>query len=90
MDRRRFLGHSGAAAAFAAGSSLFGVTNLLAAAGQPLRKVPELKTKGGFLKTNLIMGMQQFLVGDRTITVPAYNGSLPGPTVRVKPGDNAR
>jgi FtsP/CotA-like multicopper oxidase with cupredoxin domain len=87
MRRRKFIGGVGGAAALVTGLSLFGSRNLLAATGQSLRNLPELRAKDGYLKTNLVMENAEFTVGARKITVPAYNGSLPGPTIRVKSGD---
>lgn len=88
VDRRAFLSQVRATASLAAGLSVLGPRNLFAAVGQPLRTLPEMFKKGGPLKTELVMQNAQFVVGNRTITVPAYNGSLPGPTVRVKAGDH--
>lgn len=87
MDRRNFITRTGAAASFLAGALSFHSQNLFAAIGSPLRDIPELRSKDGYLKTDLVMENAHFVVGNRMITVPAYNGSLPGPTIRVKPGD---
>lgn len=93
MHRRDFLGRAGATTALALGSQTLGVSRALARTGDALRDLPELRSKDGYLKTKLILEMGRFEVGDRTLHLPAYrfdhmdSGSLPGPTLRIKPGD---
>ena len=66
----------------------------MAHTGEPLRDLPELRSQNGHVKTKLIIENGKFQVGDRVLTVPAYrfehmgSGSLPGPTLRIKPGDH--
>jgi FtsP/CotA-like multicopper oxidase with cupredoxin domain len=75
------------------GTQMLGVSGALAKAGEPLRDLPELRSKDKYLKTNLFIEMGRFQVGDRVLHLPAYRfdhmdvGSVPGPTVRLKPGD---
>lgn len=93
MQRRDFLRSVGSTAAVVAGAQVFGVSMVMAKTGAPLRDLPELRSEGGKVKTQLIIENGRFQVGDRILTVPAYRfehmntGSLPGPTLRIKPGD---
>ncbi|WP_299684409.1 multicopper oxidase family protein [uncultured Tateyamaria sp.] len=90
MDRRTFMQR---AAAATVGAQALGVSTAMAQTGDALRSLPELRANGTHLSTDLIIEMGVFQVGKRTIKVPAYRfadmeaGSLPGPTLRIKPGD---
>ena len=94
MQRREFLRSIGATTAIAAGAQSLGVSMAMARTGEPLRDLPELRSQNGHVKTKLIIENGKFQVGDRVLTVPAYRfegmdtGSLPGPTLRIKPGDH--
>ncbi|WP_210115057.1 multicopper oxidase family protein [Roseovarius aestuariivivens] len=93
MLRRDFLRSAGAATALAAGGQSLGISQALAQPGDRLRDLPELRSGSGGIKTQLIMENGRFQVGERVLTMPAYRfahmdtGSLPGPTLRVRPGD---
>lgn len=93
MKRRDFLHSLGASSALALGAGPLGVSNALAMTGEPLRTLPELRSENGLVRTQLIVQNARFRVGDRTLHMPAYRfehmteGFLPGPTLRVKPGD---
>lgn len=93
MRRRDFLRQTGAAIGLAPALQALAVSPALARSGQLLRDIPELRSKDGYLKTELIIEMGRFQVGQRMLHLPAYRfqhmtaGSLPGPTLRIKPGD---
>ena len=83
----------GATTALAVGVEGLSVSTALAKTGEVLRDLPELRSKDGRVKTKLIIENGKFRVGDRILHLPAYRfehmkeGSLPGPTLRIKPGD---
>ncbi|HSP75148.1 MAG TPA: multicopper oxidase family protein [Cryobacterium sp.] len=58
--------------------------------GEPLRQPPELRSTDGLLEVQLDAAPGPAEVGGRTLTVLAYNEGLPGPTLRVRPGDRVR
>ena len=93
MHRRDFLRKAATTTAIALGSQAFGISVAMAKPGQPLRDLPDLRSQDGYLKTKLILEMGRFQVGDRVLNLPAYrfdhmeSGSLPGPTLRIRPGD---
>jgi FtsP/CotA-like multicopper oxidase with cupredoxin domain len=87
MQRRCFLRQAAATAAWATTCPLIGLGGAFAATGEKLRALPEFKSRDGHLKTELVMEMRRHRVGNRMLHVPAYNGSVPGPTIRLKPGD---
>ncbi|WP_306357923.1 MULTISPECIES: multicopper oxidase domain-containing protein [unclassified Nocardia] len=90
MDRRTLLKSAGLAAA--AHLALPYPTGVLAGSsfGQPLRDLPEIRSRDGVLDYQLDMYAQRVPVGDRVITVDTYNGQLPGPILRFRPGDEVR
>lgn len=45
------------------------------------------KSQNGVLTTSLTVAMATVPVGDISVTTRSYEGSLPGPTLRVRPGD---
>ncbi|QGU03447.1 multicopper oxidase family protein [Corynebacterium comes] len=49
-----------------------------------------LSSARGLLEVELASAPASLRIGDRRATVWAYNGSLPGPTLSVKPGDTLR
>ncbi|TFC84150.1 multicopper oxidase family protein [Cryobacterium sinapicolor] len=58
--------------------------------GQPLREPPELRSVDGLLEVRLEAAQGPAEIGGRTVTVLAYNEGLPGPTLRLRPGDRLR
>jgi FtsP/CotA-like multicopper oxidase with cupredoxin domain len=58
--------------------------------GSPLRQ-PEVRASSeGTLSTTLRVAFAENQVGDQTVFTRTYEGSLPGPTLRVRPGDVMR
>ncbi|MGD9891067.1 MAG: multicopper oxidase family protein [Dehalococcoidia bacterium] len=61
-----------------------------AAAAEPLTQ-PEVRTsRDGLLDTTLTTSVQPVAVAGRTAIMSTYEGSVPGPTLRVRPGDRLR
>ncbi|MDV6013630.1 multicopper oxidase domain-containing protein [Haloechinothrix sp. LS1_15] len=58
--------------------------------GEPLRDLPEVRSSGGVLDHQLNMAAERVEVGDRVITVDTYNGTMPGPILRFRPGEQVR
>jgi len=58
--------------------------------GESLRQPPELGSTDGLLEVNLDAAPGSAEIGGRTVTVLAYNEGLPGPTLRLRPGDRVR
>jgi suppressor of ftsI len=56
-------------------------------AGMNFSKPQDVYSKNGVLKTTLVAGYKIGKVGNESITGMVYNGSLPGPTLHVYPGD---
>ena len=54
---------------------------------RPFPQPPSVRSENGRLATRLEarIGTNQF--GDRVISTPTYNGQIPGPTLRLQPGD---
>ncbi|GGM62944.1 hypothetical protein GCM10012275_37040 [Longimycelium tulufanense] len=96
LNRRGFLGAVGAAAAAGLASSSSGLTDLVladggrGAAGEQLRELPFLRSEGGLLDVGLTIHPQRLQIGDREVFVHTYNGMLPGPGLRFRPGDKLR
>ncbi|MBI4869857.1 MAG: multicopper oxidase domain-containing protein [Candidatus Wallbacteria bacterium] len=86
MSRRGFLG---ASAAMAAGIALGGSPKFAEAAPNELgtHGVPVLRPTGGVLRHNLVEKIASNWVGGRRICTRTYNGRIPGPVIRLKPGD---
>ena len=57
-------------------------------AGQALKEPPVMRSSNGALKVKLSAAEENILVAGRQATVLAYNESLPGPTLIVRPGDH--
>ena len=55
--------------------------------GMNFSKPKDVWSKNGILKTTLTADYQVGKVDNKTITAMVYNGSLPGPTLHVYPGD---
>ncbi|AEA23517.1 multicopper oxidase [Amycolatopsis echigonensis] len=90
MDRRAFLTRLTAAAL---GGVLLPRSAMAPAAdadGDRLRDLPEVRSAGGLLDYRLDMAATQVHVRDRVLTLDTYNGGLPGPILRVRPGDRMR
>lgn len=87
MDRRTFLG---SALAVAVGGLVLPRSSAAPAAGDELRDLPEVRSTGGLLDYRLDMAATRVRVGDRVLTLDTYNSNLPGPVLRVRPGDNLR
>ncbi|TFD32260.1 multicopper oxidase family protein [Cryobacterium cryoconiti] len=58
--------------------------------GEPLRQPTELRSSDGLLEAQLAAAPGPAEIGGRTVTVFAYNEGLPGPTLRLRPGDRVR
>jgi FtsP/CotA-like multicopper oxidase with cupredoxin domain len=56
----------------------------------PLVEPNVRSSQNGLLDTTLEGRVQPVPVGGRTVTTSVYEGSFPGPTLRVKPGDRLR
>lgn len=54
------------------------------------REPPVIRSIDGLLEVTLEMRRTPFFMGGRQILTNAYNGSIPGPTFRVKPGDQLK
>ena len=89
LSRRRLVG-AGAAALAATGTGAIGVgvaaTAALASAGDPLAEPPVRQSLDGVLETTLEARAELALGPGRM----SYEGSVPGPTLRVRPGDLLR
>ncbi len=48
---------------------------------------PELDSRGGVLQATLVADDRTAMIGGRPILARVYDGSFPGPTLRVRPGD---
>jgi len=55
-----------------------------------LPQPPEWRTQGGVLSGTLEIKRAQTFLGGRPIQTLTYNGAMPGPTWRVKPGDRLK
>jgi FtsP/CotA-like multicopper oxidase with cupredoxin domain len=64
-------------------------SSLEARSEQPLREPPTLASRAGILEVALTAGPGVVIAGRRTRAL-GYNGSTPGPTLRVAPGDVLR
>ncbi len=56
-------------------------------AGMNFTKSQDVYSKNGFLNTTLVAGYKIGEVGNQTTVAMVYNGSIPGPTYHVYPGD---
>src|SRR5271169_1565011 len=87
MNRRTFLALM---AATGAASAVRSASAPVQAAGEELRDLPEVSSGNGVLDYALNMVTLPVPVGERHLTLSAFNGQLPGPALRVRPGDNLR
>lgn len=100
LDRRKFMrsaasvgiGALGATSLGAAGWGL--ITPALhfssSAAAAPLQEPAVRSSQNGLLDTTLEAKVQAVHIGGRTVTTSVYEGSFPGPVMRVRPGDTFR
>lgn len=86
MDRRTLL--KGAGLAVVGGFVL--PRHAATLEGESLRDLAEVRSSGGVLDYRLDMAARPMRVGDRAIHVDTYNGQLPGPILRFRPGDQLR
>ena len=94
LTRRQLL----ALGAAGAGSTLVGGTGLWwtttdgrrYSGGEALIEPGVLSSRDGLLELELTAAPAQIQVGGREASVHAFNGSVPGPTLRVAPGDTVR
>ncbi|MUN61818.1 multicopper oxidase domain-containing protein [Kocuria sediminis] len=93
LTRRQLLalGAVGAGAAAVGGAGLWwsGGGDVLGS-GRGLVQPEVLTAADGLLELDLAAAPATVRVGARTAHVQAFNGSLPGPTLRVRPGDTIR
>lgn len=54
---------------------------------ETFREPDELRSAGGRLDLELVAALAAARVADRDVRVLTYNGMMPGPTLRVRPGD---
>ncbi|MCY1159822.1 MAG: copper oxidase [Citricoccus sp.] len=94
LTRRQLLalGAAGAGAAAAGGAGLWwtGGDGPLAGGGRELVQPEVLTGRDGILDVTLDASPASVQVGGRRAELQAFNGSLPGPTLRVRPGDTIR
>ncbi|NCD18626.1 MAG: multicopper oxidase family protein [Actinobacteria bacterium] len=58
--------------------------------GADLLQPTVLNSSDGLLEVELEMGRAEVTLGDRTARMLTYNGTVPGPTLRLRPGDTLR
>lgn len=89
LSRKALLITAGAVAAV--GGSTYIVSSLLTdKGGQKAENPAELVSKNGLLKATLSVGVVEKPLLNKTVRMLAYNGSVPGPTIRVRPGDKVQ
>lgn len=95
LTRRQMLalGTAGAGAAAVGGAGLWwtsGGGGQALGGGRELVQPEVLSSRDGALDLALEAAPARVRIGARTAHVQAFNGSLPGPTLRVRPGDTLR
>jgi FtsP/CotA-like multicopper oxidase with cupredoxin domain len=55
--------------------------------GAPFREPEVRRSANGVLKTSLDLRVGKYTLAGRVLEVPMYEGSIPGPTFRLQPGD---
>lgn len=95
LTRRQMLalGTAGAGAAAVGGAGLWwtsGGGGQALGGGRELVQPEVLSSRDGALDLALEAAPARVRIGARTAHVQAFNGSLPGPTLRVRPGDTIR
>jgi suppressor of ftsI len=58
--------------------------------GKPFKAPRQLVSKHGLLRARFVADETEVRVGGRPVIGRAYNGSFPGPTLRLRPGDTLR
>lgn len=88
VPRRRVLGLLGLGVAVVGGCSVAGpgTARFDPRRGEVLREPPELTSTGGRLAVDLVAGPGASVAG-RPAAAWGYGGTVPGPTLRVRPGD---
>ena len=86
INRRQFIKRGAGAAAFGAGAAFI--------QGCPknnfIRKIETRSSVNGLLDTDLTVRLAQNRIGTDTLFSRTYEGSIPGPTLEVQPGDTLR
>uniref|UniRef100_UPI00047E4057 multicopper oxidase domain-containing protein n=1 Tax=Arthrobacter sp. H14 TaxID=1312959 RepID=UPI00047E4057 len=94
LTRRQLLalGAAGAGATAVGGAGLWWTTGAGRGytAGGELIEPRVLSSRDGVLELDLETASTRIQVGGREASVQTFNGSLPGPTLRVAPGDTIR
>ncbi|WP_434137085.1 multicopper oxidase domain-containing protein, partial [Kocuria rosea] len=94
LTRRQLLalGAAGAGAAAVGGAGLWwtGGGGEALGGGRELLQPEVLSSRDGALDLVLEAAPARVRIGARTAHVQAFNGSLPGPTLRLRPGDTLR
>lgn len=90
LDRRTMLKGAGLAVMGGFGLPQSGGSHAATIEGEAMRDLPEVRSSGGVLDYRLDMAARLVRVGGRTINVDTYNGKLPGPILRFRPGDQVR
>ncbi len=94
LSRRQLLalGAAGAGAAAVGGAGLWwtGGGGQALGGGRELAQPEVLSSRDGVLDLVLEAAPARVRIGAREANVQAFNGSLPGPTLRVRPGDTLR
>ena len=94
LTRRQLLalGAAGAGAVTVGGTGLWWTANSTRGytGGQDLAEPRVLSSRDRVLELDLEAAPTRIQVGGREASVQAFNGSLPGPTLRVAPGDTIR
>lgn len=87
------LGGLGAAATAAGGAGLWwslatrSSSRTAPVTGAELSQPSELRSSGGRLEVRLEAGPGQFQLAGQQVRTLGYNGGIPGPTLRLRPGD---
>ena len=86
------LGGLGLTGTVAGGAGLWWTLNSrpTAVTGESFRQPPALGSSGGILEANLEAAPGLFPLAGRQAGALGYNGGIPGPTLRVRPGDVLR
>ena len=101
MQRRELLGGASAAAlAFVFTKPVFAQSPIsndplppslpVPASGPPLPDLNVVESSGDGITTDLNMAQKQVKVGDRTLTMAAYNDQFPGTLYKLNPGDTLK
>ena len=86
ISRKALLISAGAVAV--AGGATYVASKLLSGQGAQNAEAPtELVSVNGILKATLTVGIVAKPLLGKTVQMLSYNGSVPGPTMRVRPGD---